>query len=91
VLGADAVANMGTWRRLDDTRSLATVVVVERAGDLDVHPPGAAWRVAHVRVPRLDISSTDLRARLGAGRPVDGLVPPAVIAEVRSRGLYTGG
>ncbi|MFM8303025.1 MAG: nicotinate-nucleotide adenylyltransferase [Actinomycetota bacterium] len=89
VLGADAVANMGTWRRLDDTRALATVVVVERAGDLDVHPPGAGWRVAHVRVPRLDISSTDLRARLAAGRPVDGLVPPAVIAEMRSRRLYT--
>ena len=48
VLGADAVANMGTWRRLDDTKALATVVVVERAGDLDVHPPGDGWRVAHV-------------------------------------------
>jgi nicotinate-nucleotide adenylyltransferase len=91
VLGADAVANMGTWRRLQDTKALATVVVVERAGDLDVHPPGDGWRVRHVRVPRLDISSTDLRARLGAGRPVDGLVPPAVIAELRVRGLYTGG
>lgn len=91
VLGADAVANMPTWRRLEDTKALATVVVVERAGDLDVHPPGAGWRVAHVRVPRLDISSTDLRARLAAGRPVDGLVPPAVIAEIHARGLYTGG
>jgi nicotinate-nucleotide adenylyltransferase len=89
VLGADAVANMGTWRRLEDTKALATVVVVERAGDLDVHPPGAGWSVAHVRVPRLDISSTDLRARLAAGRPVHGLVPPAVIAWMGSRGLYT--
>jgi len=91
VLGADAVANMSTWRRLDDTRALATVVVVERAGDLDVHPPGEGWRVAHVRVPRLDISSTDLRARLVSGRPIDGLVPESVIAEIRARGLYTGG
>lgn len=91
VLGADAVANMGTWRRLEDTKALATVVVVERAGDLDVHPPGEGWRVVHVRVPRLDISSTDLRARLAAGRPVDGLVPPGAISEIRARGLYTGG
>ena len=90
VLGADAVANMGTWRRLEDTKALATVVVVERAGDLDVHPPGEGWRFVHVRVPRLDISSTDIRARLVAGRPVDGLVPPAVMAEIRTRGLYTG-
>ena len=90
VLGADAVANMPTWKRLEDTRGLATIVVVERAGDLDVHPPGAGWRVAHVRVPRLDVASTDLRARLAAGRPVDGLVPESVLAEIRRRGLYTG-
>lgn len=89
VLGADAVANMGTWRRLDDTKALATVVVVDRAGDLDVHPPGDGWRFVHVRVPRLDISSTDLRARLAAGKPVDGLVPPAVMTEIAARGLYT--
>jgi len=90
VLGADAVANMSTWKRLDETRGLATIVVVERAGDLDVHPPGDGWRVAHVRVPRLDVASTDLRARLAAGRPVDGLVPESVLAEIRRRGLYTG-
>jgi nicotinate-nucleotide adenylyltransferase len=89
VLGADAVANMGTWRRLDDTKHLAEIVVVERAGDLEVHPPGEGWRVHHVPVPRLDISSTDIRARLGAGRPIAGLVPPAVLFEIARRGLYT--
>jgi len=89
VLGADAVANMGTWRRLDDTKHLAEIVVVERAGDLVVHPPGEGWRVHHVAVPRLDISSTDIRARLAAGRPVVGLVPPAVVTEIARRGLYT--
>ena len=40
VLGADAVANMPTWRRLDETRHLATIVVVERAGDVHSEPPG---------------------------------------------------
>jgi nicotinate-nucleotide adenylyltransferase len=90
ILGADAVANMSTWRRLDDTRDLAELVVVERAGDLEVWPPGEGWRVHHVRVPRLDISSTDLRARLATGRTVAGLVPAAVVTEIRRRGLYTG-
>jgi nicotinate-nucleotide adenylyltransferase len=90
VLGADAVANMPTWRRLDETRHLATVVVVERAGDAHSEPPGAGWRVERVSIPRLDISSTDLRDRLGEGRPVDGLVPPEVVREIRRRGLYTG-
>ena len=91
VLGADAVANMGTWRRLDDTKHLAEIVVVERAGDLEVHPPGEGWRVHHVAVPRLDISSTDIRGRLAAGRPIAGLVPPAAVTEITRRGLYTDG
>jgi nicotinate-nucleotide adenylyltransferase len=89
VLGADAVANMGTWRRLDDTKHLAEIVVVERAGDLEVHPPGEGWSTHHVAVPRLDISSTDIRSRLGAGRSVAGLLPPAVVAGIARRGLYT--
>ncbi len=89
VLGADAVANMGTWRRLDETRQLATVVVVERAGDVHPEPPGPGWRVERVGIPRLDISSTDLRQRLREGRPIDGQVPEAVVREIHGRGLYT--
>jgi nicotinate-nucleotide adenylyltransferase len=89
VLGADAVANMGTWRRLDETRHLATVVVVERAGDAHSEPPGPGWRVERVTIPRLDIASTDLRQRLQDGRPIDGLVPPAVVRTIHRRGLYT--
>jgi nicotinate-nucleotide adenylyltransferase len=89
LLGADAVANMPTWKRLDETRDLATVVVVERAGDSHTEPPGPGWRFERLSIPRLDVSSSDVRARLAAGRPVDGLLPPAVIAEIRARGLYT--
>lgn len=89
MLGADAVANMGTWKRLDDTRDLATVVVIERAGDAHAEPPGSGWRFVRVSIPRLDITSTDLRSRLAGGRPVDGLIPPAALREIRERGLYT--
>jgi nicotinate-nucleotide adenylyltransferase len=45
--------------------------------------------VHHVDVPRLDISSTDIRGRLAAGRSVAGLVPLAVVTEIARRGLYT--
>lgn len=89
ILGADAVANMGTWRRLEDTKDLATVVVVERSGGVGVEPPGTGWEICHVPIPRLDVSSSDIRARIAAGRPIDGLVPPGVVRLVRSRGLYT--
>lgn len=88
VLGADAAANMPTWRRLDETRPLATVVVIERAGE-HADAPGPGWRWEHVSIPRLDVSSSDLRARLAAGRPIDGLTPAAVVRFIRERGLYT--
>jgi nicotinate-nucleotide adenylyltransferase len=91
LLGADAVANMPTWRRLEDTRSLATVVVIERAGDIHAEPPGPGWQFERLSIPRLDVASTDIRDRLGAGRPIDGLVPPAVIRAIAARDLYTDG
>jgi len=90
ILGADAVANMGTWRRLEDTRHLATIVVVERSGDFHAEPPGDGWKVERVAIPRLDVSSTDIRVRLAAGRPVDGLLPPEVVRAIRAGGIYTG-
>lgn len=94
VLGADAVAALPTWHRYTDLPGLAELAVVERPGvsPTDAFDPVAAGFVTHtVALPRLDVSSTTLRARLQAGEPVDGLVPPTVLACVRSRGLYRGG
>ncbi len=89
LLGADAVANMPTWKRLDETRDLCTIVVIERAGDSYTEPPGSGWRFERLSIPRLDVSSSDIRARLAAGRPIDGLVPAPVIHAIDARGLYT--
>lgn len=87
LLGADAVANMPTWRRLDDTRDLATLVVIEREGE-HADPPGSGWSVVHLAIPRLDVSSTEVRERLGRGFPVDGLVPEPAVRIIHARGLY---
>lgn len=38
--------------------------------------------------PRIDISSSDIRQRVSAGLPVDDLVPPAVAAFIKKKGLY---
>jgi nicotinate-nucleotide adenylyltransferase len=88
VLGADAVRNMPTWRKLEETRDLATLVIIERAGDAHAEAPLPGWPVERVTIPRLDISSSDLRARLADGRPIHGLVPPAVVRAIAERGLY---
>ena len=90
IVGADVAAELGSWRRTDVVAALSTLVVVSRAGApaVDVGPP---WRVEHVEIPALDISSSDLRARAAAGLPLDHLVPAAAIACIRERGLYAGG
>jgi len=89
ILGSDAVHRLDTWHRWTELAARATIVVVERDGDTGANPPGEGWNVARVAIPRLDISSTDVRARVAAGRPIDGIVPPAVVREIHKRGLYT--
>jgi nicotinate-nucleotide adenylyltransferase len=90
IVGADVAGQLDTWVRPEEVRALATLVVVDRAG-------GAApvealrregWRVEAVDVPALEVSSSDLRRRRVAGRPIDGLVPPAAVREIERRGLY---
>ena len=87
VLGADAAAGLHTWERVEEVRALASLVVVERAGAEPAGiPPG--WSGCVVPVTRLDISSTELRRRIAEHRPVDFLVPPAVVSCIRERHLY---
>jgi nicotinate-nucleotide adenylyltransferase len=90
IVGADVAAQLDTWERVDVVRRLATLVVVNRpgAGAPDV---GAGWTVETVEIPQLEISSSDLRARAADGRPLDHLVPRAVINRIRESGLYSGG
>lgn len=87
ILGSDAAAGLPTWERADEVRTLATIVVVERPGVREAKPP-AGWSWVRVEVPRLEVSSTELRARVADGRPLDYLLTPEVIATIEARGLY---
>jgi len=88
ILGSDAAAGLDTWERPDELRELATFVVVDRpGGGSDVNVPDG-FRAMHVEVPRLEVSSTDLRARVVDGRPLDYLLTPAVISSIAARRLY---
>lgn len=87
VLGSDAAAGLRTWERYEEVRDRATVVVVDRPGN-DPVPPLPGWRWEHLEVPLLEVSSTELRARAEEGRPLDFLVPSAVVACIEARGLY---
>lgn len=87
VLGADAAAGLPTWERAEEVRASSTLVVVDRPGARSAAVPDG-WRWVHVEVPRLEVSSTDLRERVRDDRPLDYLLPRDVIACVRERQLY---
>ena len=89
VVGSDVVSDLQTWERADEVGRRATLVAVARPG-VKVSPPPPSWRMEVVEVPALDVSSTDLRARVAAGRPIDVLVPAGAVREIRGRGLYAG-
>lgn len=89
VLGADAASGLSTWERADEVRSLSTLVIVDRPGSRTATVP-EGWRWIHVEVPRLEVSSTDLRERVRDERPLEYLLPRDVIACVRERHLYRG-
>lgn len=87
VVGSDLVGGLPTWKRVDDLRHLADLVVVARPGS-PVPPVPAGWTVVAVEADGVDVSSSEVRALLAEGRSVDGLVPEAVMRCIRRRHLY---
>lgn len=90
VVGADLLATLDSWHRYQDLQRQVTLVVVPRP-DVPAprHPEG--WRSVELAGPRLDVSSSEVRALLESGRPADGLVPEAVMRCIRRRHLYAVG
>lgn len=95
VVGSDVAAELGTWHRIGEVEGRATLVVVDRGGMVrDVDGQGRwgwAGPVEHVRMPIIDVSSSELRDRLCGGRSVDFLIPAPAIRRIRERGLYAVG
>lgn len=89
ILGSDAAAGLDTWSRPEDLRTMCRLAVVERPGNPVVVPPGFDYDV--VDVPRMDVSSTELRQRVASGLPVRFLVPDAAISLMEERRLYRVG
>ena len=87
IVGSDAATTLHTWHRYEELRDLATLVIVDRDGHSDAEPP-AGWSAERVSIPRLDISSSELRDRVRCGQPLEPFLEASVIEEIRSRGLY---
>ncbi|MCR4399337.1 MAG: nicotinate-nucleotide adenylyltransferase [Syntrophomonadaceae bacterium] len=99
IVGMDALLEIKTWKDVDElVRLCGFIAAVRPKYSQDLADPRLAglpddfWRrLQLVEVPGLDISSTDLRRRLAAGKPVRYLMPPAVEDYVRRHNFYGGG
>ncbi|MGQ0630700.1 MAG: nicotinate-nucleotide adenylyltransferase [Sporichthyaceae bacterium] len=91
ITGADALAEIPTWRDPQALFAQAHFIGCTRPGHLLADPgiPGA--RVSLVEIPALSISSTQCRERVAAQRTIRYLVPDSVLAYVAKRGLYADG
>lgn len=90
IVGADTVPTISSWHQPEEVLRLASVIAVSRPGHEltgSSTPPG----VTNIEIDGVDVSSSQCRARVAAGLPIDALVPSAVAAYIKRRRLYRSG
>jgi nicotinate-nucleotide adenylyltransferase len=97
ILGGDQASALPSWHEPTDVMSLATIAVFERAtasfnaiGITLARLPGRE-KLRLLQMPRIDISSTMVRRRAAAGKPIRYLVPDKVAHFIGAQGLYGAG
>ena len=95
IVGGDIALGLPTWHEPEAVLGLATLAVAERSGAgradiaerLHTSFPGAA-RPVFFDMPRLDISSSQIRRHVAEGRPIRYLVPDPVAERIARGRLY---
>ncbi len=90
ITGADSIAQIDSWKDSSQIWPLAHFVGVTRPGHSLEVPKSAAGDVSLLEIPALAISSTDIRARVESGKPIDYLLPDSVIDYIHANNLYQG-
>lgn len=92
IVGADQAAGFGSWHRARDVAALAPIAVARRLGYPDAQADEALAELgADTRwftMPAVDVSSSEVRRRRAAGRPIRYLVPDTVRSYIEREGLY---
>jgi len=87
LIGGDHVAQLPKWRDAADLARFVEFVVIPRPGQAETPLP-SPFRGPCLKGFPLGVSSSQIRARVKAGRPIDHLVPAAVAEAIRNNGLY---
>jgi nicotinate-nucleotide adenylyltransferase len=87
LIGADHVAKLPQWRDAEELAASVEFLVIPRPGEPAVPFP-APFRGAMLKGFPLGVSSSQIRARVKAGLPVDLLTGPAVAEAIRANRLY---
>jgi nicotinate-nucleotide adenylyltransferase len=90
LLGADVLATFAQWREPKRILQLARPVILERVGDKAPAFPAEldAGAVTHLSTRRVDVSSTEIRERVRAGKSIRGFVLDSVAAYIERHDLY---
>jgi nicotinate-nucleotide adenylyltransferase len=88
ITGADAIAQILSWKDTEELWQMAHFVAVTRPGHTLSVDSLPADVVSVLEIPALAISSSDCRARARAGEPVWYLVPDGVVQHIAKYGLY---
>lgn len=87
LIGADHVPQLPRWRDADELAGIVEFVVIPRPGQGAVPLPAPFRGRALAGFP-LGVSSSQIRERIRAGRPIDLLVGPALAEAIRNNRLY---
>jgi nicotinate-nucleotide adenylyltransferase len=87
LIGADNAAKLNEWREAGDLAKLAEFVAIPRPGGAAANFP-PPFRGRRLKGFPLGVSSSEIRARVKAGLPIDQLVPPPVAEAIRNSRFY---
>ena len=87
LIGADHIAQLPKWREAEQLAKLVEFVVIPRPGEAPVTLP-PPYRLRLLNGFPFGVSSSQIRNRIKAGRPIDGLVPQAVAESIHNSRLY---
>ena len=85
IIGGDGVETLHKWRQIDELQSMVSFVAVNRQ---HFESTSDNKKVRSITMPRIDISSSYVRQRIGSGKSVDFLLPRRIIRFIEKHQLY---